>query len=109
MIRVASVGEIPVGGVKHVEIDGEEVAVINAGDHFYAISDVCSHEYALLSEGEVDVERGTIECPKHGSLFDYTTGRPVTLPAVLPVKTYGVRVQGDDVLVEVIERREATA
>jgi 3-phenylpropionate/trans-cinnamate dioxygenase ferredoxin subunit len=107
--RVCSVSEVPDGTARHVEVDGEEIAIVNAGGVYYAVSDICSHEYYHLSEGEVDVERQTIECPKHGSTFDLESGRPQTLPAILPVKTYGVRVQGDDVLVEVIgERREAT-
>jgi 3-phenylpropionate/trans-cinnamate dioxygenase ferredoxin subunit len=99
---VASVDEVPEGTAKHVEVDGVEIAVVHADGVFYAISDVCSHEYYHLSEGEVDPEEGTIECPKHGSLFDLSNGRPLSLPAVLPVPVYGVRVQGDDIVVELI-------
>jgi 3-phenylpropionate/trans-cinnamate dioxygenase ferredoxin subunit len=109
MIRVASVSDIPVGTARHVEVGDVELAVINAGTHFYALHDVCSHEYALLSEGEVDLDTETIECPKHGSAFDYRSGEPRSLPAVLPVATYGVRVDGDDVFVEVLSPKEATA
>ena len=90
----------------HVEVDGAEIAVVNAGGHFYAINDVCSHEYYHLSEGEVDVDELTIECPKHGSTFGLEDGRPRSLPAVLPVPTYGVRVQGDDVFVELLNQAE---
>jgi 3-phenylpropionate/trans-cinnamate dioxygenase ferredoxin subunit len=103
LVRVASKDEIPEGAVKHVEVDGEEIAVVNAGGHYYAVSDVCSHEYYHLSEGEVDVDELTIECPKHGSSFSLETGEPRSLPAVLPVKVYGVRVVGDDVMVELLE------
>jgi 3-phenylpropionate/trans-cinnamate dioxygenase ferredoxin subunit len=110
VIRVAATEDIPEGTAMHVEVDGEELAIINAGSHFYAINDVCSHEYALLSGGEVDVDDGTIECPKHGSVFDYATGYPRSLPAVLPVKTYGVRVEGSDIYVELLTpARQATA
>jgi 3-phenylpropionate/trans-cinnamate dioxygenase ferredoxin subunit len=103
LVRVASKDEIPEGTAKHVEVDGEEIAVVNAGGHFYAVSDVCSHEYYHLSEGEVEPDELTIECPKHGSSFSLLTGEPRSLPAVLPVKVYGVRVVGDDVLVEALE------
>src|SRR3981081_3719085 len=103
LVRVASKDEIPEGAAKHVEVDGEEIAVVNAGGHFYAVSDVCSHEYYHLSEGEVESDELTIECPKHGSSFSLLTGEPRSLPAVLPVKFYGVRVVGDDVLVEARE------
>src|ERR1700716_1739609 len=100
LVRVASKDEIPEGAAKHVEVDGEEIAVVNAGGHFYAVSDICSHEYYHLSEGEVDVDELSIECPKHGSTFSLLTGEPRSLPAVLPVKGYGVRVGGEDAMVE---------
>ena len=103
MVRVASIEEIPDGASKHVEVDGEEIAVVNAGGILYAVSDICSHEYFHLSDGEVDVDELTIECPKHGSTFSLTTGAPQSLPAVLPVRTYGVRLQGGDVMVEVLD------
>jgi 3-phenylpropionate/trans-cinnamate dioxygenase ferredoxin subunit len=109
MIKVARIDEIPDGTSKRVEVDGEEIAVVNAGGAFYAVNDVCSHEYYHLSDGEVDVDRLTIECPKHGSTFSLEDGHAITLPAVLPVKTYGVRLVGDDVMLEVIGDREEVA
>ena len=103
LVRVASIEEIPEGSAKHVEVDGEEIAVANAGGILYAVSDICSHEYFHLSDGEVDSDELTIECPKHGSTFSLATGKPQSLPAILPVRTYGVRLQGDDVMVEVLQ------
>ena len=60
---------------------------------------------AELGEGEMrlvefDAASCTVECPRHGSLFDLTTGKPRTLPAYRPVETFAVRVDGDDVKVE---------
>jgi 3-phenylpropionate/trans-cinnamate dioxygenase ferredoxin subunit len=106
-VRVASVDEVPEGAAKHVEVGGLEVAVVNAGGHFYAINDVCSHEYYHLSDGEVDVDELSIECPKHGSTFGLEDGRPRSLPAVLPVPVYGVRVEGNDILVELLNQGTA--
>ena len=103
MIRVASASEIPVGEARRFVIDGADVAVVNAGDYFYAVDDICSHEHFHLTDGEVDLDTMTIECPKHGSAFDLATGRALSLPAVLPVRTYGVKVVGDDVMVDVLE------
>jgi len=103
VIRVASISEIPLGEGRHFDVDGEEVVVVNAGAYLYAVGDVCSHEYFHLSDGEVDLATSTIECPKHGSAFDLGSGRPLSLPAVLPVKTYGVKLVGDDVMVDVLE------
>jgi 3-phenylpropionate/trans-cinnamate dioxygenase ferredoxin subunit len=102
MTRVCAAAEVPEGTSKRVVVDGVEIAIVNAGGVFYAVSDICSHEYFHLSDGEVDVDDLTIECPKHGSTFHLQTGRPNSLPAILPIKTYGVRVVGDDVMVEVL-------
>ena len=103
MIRVASISEIPVGEARRFLVEGDDIAIVNAGDHLYAVDDICSHEHFHLSDGEVDLEANTIECPKHGSAFDLETGRALSLPAVLPVRTYGVRLVGEDVIVEVME------
>jgi 3-phenylpropionate/trans-cinnamate dioxygenase ferredoxin subunit len=80
-------------------VEGTEVAVVRAGDAVYAIRDECSHAAIALSEG--DVEGCEIECWLHGSRFDLRTGEPVSLPATEPVPVYPVRVEGDDVLVDV--------
>jgi 3-phenylpropionate/trans-cinnamate dioxygenase ferredoxin subunit len=71
-----------------------------APDDWYAIDDTCSHADYSLSEGDVWEEEREIECPKHGSTFSLLTGEPQTLPATKPVPVYGVRVDGDDVYLE---------
>lgn len=100
-VTVATVDEIPSGTAKAVSIKGEFIAVVNCEGTFYAIDNICSHAYAELAEGEVDTDACTIECPLHGSVFDLASGRPRTLPAVVPVQTYAVRVVGNEVQVEV--------
>ncbi|MHB8571969.1 MAG: non-heme iron oxygenase ferredoxin subunit [Candidatus Dormibacteria bacterium] len=98
-VRVCSVAEVPVGEVRSFEVEGLEhpVAIYNDAGEILSTTDVCSHEYALLSEGWF--EDGKIECSRHGSRFDIRTGRPDILPAILPVETYPVEVSGDEVLV----------
>lgn len=96
-VTVAKVDEIPPGSVKRVIVGGQAIAVFNVDGEFYALEDRCSHEEALLSEGEVDED--VVECPKHGARFNIRTGKNLTLPAVYPVKTYPVRVEGDAVKV----------
>jgi 3-phenylpropionate/trans-cinnamate dioxygenase ferredoxin subunit len=98
-VRVASANEIPVGSGKFVDVDGEPIAIFHVDGTFYATSDVCTHEEASLSEGELEGE--IVECPLHGARFNVRTGQVKALPAVVNVKTYPVRVVGSDVEVEV--------
>jgi 3-phenylpropionate/trans-cinnamate dioxygenase ferredoxin subunit len=101
LVTVGRADEIPEGEARRVEVDGHEIAVINLGDEgFRAIGDICSHAHAHLHEGEVDADFGTIECPRHGSTFDLDTGRPRSLPATTPVPTFAVKVEDDEVKVE---------
>jgi 3-phenylpropionate/trans-cinnamate dioxygenase ferredoxin subunit len=101
LVTIARTEDIPEGEARHFEVDGHEIAVTNLGEgEFRALGDVCSHAQAFLHEGEVDAEERTIECPRHGSTFDLESGRPVSLPATLPVPTYALKVEGDEIKVE---------
>jgi 3-phenylpropionate/trans-cinnamate dioxygenase ferredoxin subunit len=83
-------------------VDGRDIAVANLGEgQFRALGDICSHAHAHLHEGEVDVDFETIECPRHGSTFDLETGKPRGLPATMPVPVYNVKIEGDEVKVEI--------
>lgn len=75
------------------------IAVCNVGGQFYAVDDVCTHDEASLEQGQV--EGYEIECPRHGARFDVRTGAVTALPAVAPIETFGVRVQGEDVEIDV--------
>jgi 3-phenylpropionate/trans-cinnamate dioxygenase ferredoxin subunit len=81
-----------------IEKNGESICVARVGDEVFAIGDVCSHSDASLSEG--DITDFKIECWLHGAEFDLRTGEALTPPAVAPVKTYSVTVDGDSVTVE---------
>ena len=101
-VRVCGTSDVPAGEVRRFEVDHRPIAVVNLGDEgFRAVDSICSHAHYFLDEGEVDVDLETIECPKHGSTFDLDTGKPTTLPATQPVERFDVRVEGDDVLIEV--------
>jgi nitrite reductase/ring-hydroxylating ferredoxin subunit len=80
-------------------IENPAIAVFNVGGTLFAISDICTHAEASLSEGRVDGE--TVECPLHGACFDLRTGEALTPPAVEPVQTFPVVVQGNAIYVEV--------
>jgi 3-phenylpropionate/trans-cinnamate dioxygenase ferredoxin component len=81
--------------------DGRKFGVFNCGGDLLAIEDRCSHDDGPLAEGEFDAESCTVECPRHGSLFDLRTGRPKSLPAYVPVETYTARVDDGEVKLEV--------
>ena len=81
-----------------LEKNGESICVTLIGSEVFAITDVCSHSDASLSEGEVSDFK--IECWLHGAEFDLRTGEALTPPAVAPIKTYPVTVDGDSVTVE---------
>lgn len=101
-VKVCRAEDVPEGEVRRFVVDAREIAVANLGrDGFRAVGDVCSHAQAYLHEGEVDVDERTIECPRHGSTFDLDTGKPRTLPATLPVPSYEVKMEGEDILIEV--------
>ena len=81
-----------------IEKNGESICVARIGDEVFAIGDTCSHSDASLSEG--DITDFKIECWLHGAEFDLRTGVALTPPAVAPVKSYSVTVDGDSVTVE---------
>ena len=102
LVTLCRVHDVPEGEAKRFEVQGLEIAVVNLGtDGFRAVGDVCSHAQAYLHEGEVDVDLATIECPRHGSTFDLDSGKPRSLPATAPVPTYSVKVEDDEVKVEI--------
>jgi 3-phenylpropionate/trans-cinnamate dioxygenase ferredoxin subunit len=97
--RACGLSDLEAGTPFATTVEDVDVALVRDGEEFFAIRDECSHANIALSEG--DVEGCLIECWLHGSTFDLRTGKPTTLPAFEPVPVYPVRVDGDDVLVDV--------
>jgi 3-phenylpropionate/trans-cinnamate dioxygenase ferredoxin component len=100
-IRVCPAAELPPGAMRLVEHGGLKIGVFNCEGALYAIEDRCSHDDGPLAEGEFDPATCTVECPRHGSLFDLSTGRPKTLPAFAPVQTFTAAVVDDMIELEV--------
>ena len=94
-MKAAKLAEVPIGMVKYVEVDGEEIALCNVGGFLYAIANVCTHDGGPLNQGSLDGYE--IECPRHGARFDIRTGKVLRMPAVLPIQSFEVRVEGDDI------------
>jgi 3-phenylpropionate/trans-cinnamate dioxygenase ferredoxin subunit len=101
IIDVCTVSELPPGERKLVEWEDLEIGVFNCGGEYFAIEDRCSHDDGPLAQGELNAEQCTVECPRHGSLFDLRTGKPKTLPAYAPVDTFPVHVDDDTIRLEV--------
>ena len=87
--------------MKLVTVGSLMVGVFNVDGELYALEDRCSHDDGPLVEGDWEPEEAVVICPRHGSRFDLRTGRPLSLPAYLPVETYPVRVEGGMVVLEV--------
>jgi 3-phenylpropionate/trans-cinnamate dioxygenase ferredoxin subunit len=101
-LTVCKLEELPAGAMRLVEVDDRKIGVFHCADgELVAIEDRCSHDDGPLAEGEFDPDACTVECPRHGSLFDLRSGRPRTLPAYQPVETFEVRVDDDEVKLEV--------
>ena len=88
--NVATTGELDSGEYRVVDIDNVAIAVFNLDGEYFAIEDVCTHDFGTLTGG--CLTDGRIMCPRHGAEFDIRTGEALTPPAYEPVTTFPVRV-----------------
>jgi 3-phenylpropionate/trans-cinnamate dioxygenase ferredoxin component len=100
-LHVAPLEELPPGTMRLVDHEPHRVGVYNCGGKLLAIEDRCSHDDGPLCLGHWDTETCTIACPRHGANFDLDTGKALSLPAFLPVRTFPVRIEDGVVVVEV--------
>jgi 3-phenylpropionate/trans-cinnamate dioxygenase ferredoxin subunit len=98
-VQVASLTQLPPGTLQQVEVDGRDICLANADGAVYAFQDNCSHRDHPLHTGTLEGTR--LECAWHGGRFDVASGRAVGLPAIKPIATFDVRIEGDDILVAV--------
>jgi 3-phenylpropionate/trans-cinnamate dioxygenase ferredoxin subunit len=91
-VEVCAVQDLPAGEVRLVEVE-PPLTVFNVEGLLYAIDDTCTHAKASLSDGDVDPDECTVECPFHIAQFDLRTGRPRSLPASKPVRTHTVEIR----------------
>lgn len=97
-VRLAALADLPEGRGVRVDIVGHRIALFRIDEEVYAIGDRCSHAEASLAEGEI-VDRA-VECPRHGSEFDLTTGEPNCFPATRPVPVYDIAVVDGEVFAD---------
>ena len=97
-LRVAGRGDLTEGEPLGVEVAGRSIALYDIEGSVFATDNICTHAYARLSDGWLDGE--LIECPLHAARFDVRTGKVLDPPATEDLKTYPVRVVGDDIQVK---------
>ncbi|GAC1396068.1 MAG: Rieske 2Fe-2S domain-containing protein [Vulcanimicrobiaceae bacterium] len=95
---VARTADVAIGTTKRVDVEGDAVLLCNVEGTIYAIEDVCTHDGGELDQGELEGCR--IACPRHGAYFDVRTGAALTLPAIVPVRTYAVRIESDAIFID---------
>ena len=97
-IKAANRDEIAEDMVIGVEVAGSSLAIYNIDGEFYATDNICTHAFALLSDGFLS--DGAIECPLHAARFEVKTGKVLCEPAKTDIRTYPVRIEGDAILVD---------
>ena len=100
-IDVASVADFEPGSYRTVDVDDVLIAVFNIDGTFYALEDVCTHDYSTLTGGPI--KGCEITCPRHGARFDIRTGEALSAPAYEPVQTFPTQVVND--VVQVMDDR----
>ncbi|HEY7730705.1 MAG TPA: non-heme iron oxygenase ferredoxin subunit [Gaiellaceae bacterium] len=98
--EVCPLEELPPGSMRLVSVGPLDVGVYNCRGELYAIEDRCSHDDGPLCEGDWEPDECTVVCPRHGSRFELASGRPLSLPAYLPVETFAVAVRDGIVVVD---------
>jgi nitrite reductase (NADH) small subunit/3-phenylpropionate/trans-cinnamate dioxygenase ferredoxin subunit len=98
-LRVASLSEVTPGTARVVESNGTRLMLVRVGEQIHALGDVCTHQGGPLSDGKLSGARVT--CPWHGWQFDVRTGQCLFPPRGGAVPRYPVRIDGDDVWVDV--------
>jgi 3-phenylpropionate/trans-cinnamate dioxygenase ferredoxin subunit len=96
-VKAAQLSQIPPGKMKCVSVNGRRVLLANAGGTIFAADEMCTHEDASLCLGSLKGE--LLKCPLHGSRFDLRTGAVLDEPAEVPLRVYAVKVEGQDILV----------
>ena len=105
-VEVGKASEVPVGSMKLFVVQGKEILVVNYEGKHYAMGGRCPHMNGGLSKGKL--EGKTVTCPRHGSVFDVTTGACITGPKIVFLRfraksapIYEVKVEGGSIQVNI--------
>ena len=96
--------EINMGEAKSYQVGDLKIVICNVNGEYFAVNDVCSHDDGELISGNGKlIEVCQLGCPRHGARFDVKTGKATRMPAIAPIKTYKVKVKGDELEIEIPE------
>jgi nitrite reductase/ring-hydroxylating ferredoxin subunit len=98
-VPVGSRAELDEGAMKGIELGDLQIAIYNVEGEIYATDNICTHAFALLTDGFLDGD--VIECPLHGGCFKIKTGEGMGAPISEDIKTYPVRMVGDTIEINI--------
>ena len=101
IVDVCPLRELTAGTMRLVEWEDLEILVANCEGAILAMQNRCSHDDGPLNDGTLDASDCTVKCPRHGSVFDLRSGRPLCPPAYEPVDVFAVRVEDGEIVLEV--------
>jgi 3-phenylpropionate/trans-cinnamate dioxygenase ferredoxin subunit len=90
-VEISPLSDLPNGERLFVEVDDRSIVLFNIAGKVFAIEDICSHDDGPLGDGEIEGHQ--VICPRHGARFDVRTGEALTLPAIVDIPAYPIRVQ----------------
>lgn len=96
--KIARTDQIADDEALPVTLGTAQIAVFKSGGEFFVTDNVCTHQYAVLSDGYV--EDGCVECPLHQARFDLRTGAALCAPATVPIRVYPSKVEDGAVYVD---------
>jgi len=94
-VEIAPTDQIPDGERLFIEVAGKSIVLLKIAGKLFAIGDVCTHDNGPVGNGEI--EKNEIICPRHGARFDIRSGKATSLPAVVDIPAYPVRVMNGKV------------
>jgi nitrite reductase/ring-hydroxylating ferredoxin subunit len=98
--KVCRVDDVIEGEMKSFDVNGRRILLVTINGKWYAADDMCSHAEASLAMGELDADQLTVSCPLHGAVFELGTGEGIEYPAVDPIDTFPVTIEGDEVYID---------
>jgi 3-phenylpropionate/trans-cinnamate dioxygenase ferredoxin subunit len=100
-VRLARVEDIPVGEARVYQVEGSSIALCNVEGTIHAVENTCTHDDGPLGEGYL--QGHVIECPRHGARFDVRSGNVLRMPAVVPIRTFPVKIEAGEVYIGIEE------